>query len=87
MIGFSLASMARSRSRTGASSRANFDDYQVVRIDEAPTETRTHIVVQGLEVPSSSVGEPQCAAQSAISWRDAGLSLRQSAACKTTGTR
>ena len=44
--------------KNGRIEQSNFNDYQVVRIDESPTETRTHIVEQGLEVPSSGVGEP-----------------------------
>ena len=31
---------------------------QLVRIDESPTETRTHIVEHGIDVPPSGVGEP-----------------------------
>jgi len=42
----------------GRVEQSNFDDYQVVRIDGAPTATYPRIVEQGLEVPSSSVGEP-----------------------------
>ena len=40
------------------SSRANFNDYQLVRIDESPKQTNVHIVEHGIEVPASGVGEP-----------------------------
>jgi len=61
-MGLSLAKCGEIALKNGCVEQSNFDDYQVVRIDEAPTETRTHIVEQGLEVASSGVGEPRCAA-------------------------
>jgi isoquinoline 1-oxidoreductase beta subunit len=36
----------------------NFDDYDVVRINEAPRETRVHIMSHNFDMPLSGVGEP-----------------------------
>jgi isoquinoline 1-oxidoreductase beta subunit len=58
VMGLSLAKYGEITLKNGRVEQSNFNDYQVVRIDESPTETRTHIVEQGLEVPSSGVGEP-----------------------------
>jgi isoquinoline 1-oxidoreductase beta subunit len=44
--------------KNGRVEQSNFNDYQVVRHDEYPLVTNTHIVENGLEVPASGVGEP-----------------------------
>jgi hypothetical protein len=36
----------------------NFDDYEVARINDAPRETRVHIVPTGFDVPPGGIGEP-----------------------------
>ena len=38
--------------------QGNFDDYQVVRIDAAPSEIRVHIVPSAFDVPPGGIGEP-----------------------------
>jgi isoquinoline 1-oxidoreductase beta subunit len=58
VMGLSLAKYGEITLKNGRVEQSNFNDFQVVRIDESPTETRTHIVEHGLDVPSSGVGEP-----------------------------
>lgn len=58
VMGLSLAKYGEITLKNGRVEQSNFHDYQVARIDEAPTETRVHIVDHGLDVPSSGVGEP-----------------------------
>jgi isoquinoline 1-oxidoreductase subunit beta len=58
VMGLSLAKYGEITFKNGRVEQSNFNDYQVVRIDESPTETRTHIVEHSLDVPSSGVGEP-----------------------------
>jgi isoquinoline 1-oxidoreductase subunit beta len=58
VMGLSLAKYGEITLKNGRVEQSNFDDYQVARINEAPAETRTHIVEHGLDVPSSGVGEP-----------------------------
>ena len=38
--------------------QSNFDDFQVVRIDEAPLITNVHIMPAAADKPPSGVGEP-----------------------------
>jgi isoquinoline 1-oxidoreductase beta subunit len=42
----------------GKVQQKNFDDFQVVRIDESPLSTNVHIVPPGPDTPPSGVGEP-----------------------------
>jgi isoquinoline 1-oxidoreductase beta subunit len=58
VMGLSLAKYGEITLKNGRVEQGNFNDFQVARIDESPTETRTHIVENGLDVPSSGVGEP-----------------------------
>src|SRR5215468_11827375 len=58
VMGLSLAKYGEITLKNGRVEQSNFNDFQVARIDESPTETRTHIVENGLDVPSSGVGEP-----------------------------
>ena len=44
--------------KKGRVEQGNFNDAQIVRIDESPTETRVHIVENGIDVHPSGVGEP-----------------------------
>lgn len=38
--------------------QGNFDDYDLIRINEAPGETRVHIMAHDFSVPLGGVGEP-----------------------------
>jgi isoquinoline 1-oxidoreductase beta subunit len=58
VMGLTLAKYGEITLKNGRVEQSNFDDFQVVRINESPAETRTHIVEHGLDVPSSGVGEP-----------------------------
>jgi len=58
IMGLSLARYGEVSFKNGRAEQSNFNDYQVVRIGEAPGVTNTHIVPNGIEVPSSGVGEP-----------------------------
>ncbi len=58
VMGLTLAKHGAITLRNGAVEQSNFNDYPLVRIDESPTETRTHIVQHGIDVPPSGVGEP-----------------------------
>jgi isoquinoline 1-oxidoreductase beta subunit len=58
VMGLTLAKYGEITLKNGRVEQSNFNDFQVARIDESPTETRTHIVENGLDVPSSGVGEP-----------------------------
>ena len=44
--------------KSGAVEQSNFNDYQLVRINESPKQTNVHIVDHGIDVPASGVGEP-----------------------------
>jgi isoquinoline 1-oxidoreductase beta subunit len=58
VMGLSLAKYGEITLKNGRVEQSNFNDYQVVRHDESPAVTNTHIVENGIEVPSSGVGEP-----------------------------
>jgi isoquinoline 1-oxidoreductase subunit beta len=58
VFGLSLARYGEITFKNGRAQQSNFDDYQMVRINEAPAITNTHIVPAGADVPSSGVGEP-----------------------------
>jgi isoquinoline 1-oxidoreductase subunit beta len=57
-MGLTLARYGEITHKNGRVEQSNFADFQLVRIDEAPTETRVHIVEHGIDVPPSGVGEP-----------------------------
>jgi isoquinoline 1-oxidoreductase beta subunit len=57
-MGLTLAKYGEITLKNGRVEQNNFNDFQVARIDESPAETRVHIVDNGLDVPSSGVGEP-----------------------------
>ncbi len=44
--------------RADAMRQGNFDDFPVIRIDEAPLVTNVYIVPPGPNTPPSGVGEP-----------------------------
>ncbi|ACB96487.1 xanthine dehydrogenase family protein molybdopterin-binding subunit [Beijerinckia indica] len=58
VMGLSLAKYGALTFKNGRAEQANFDDFRVVRIDEAPGVTHTHIVDKGFDVPPGGVGEP-----------------------------
>jgi isoquinoline 1-oxidoreductase beta subunit len=58
VMGLSLAKYGEITLKNGRVEQSNFNDFQVVRHDEAPLVTNTYIVENGLDVPSSGVGEP-----------------------------
>jgi len=58
VMGLTLARYGEITFKNGRVEQSNFNDFQLVRIDESPTETRVHIVEHGIDVPSSGVGEP-----------------------------
>jgi isoquinoline 1-oxidoreductase beta subunit len=58
VMGLALAKYGEITLKNGRVEQSNFDDYQVVRHDESPAVTNTHIVENGIDVPSSGVGEP-----------------------------
>jgi isoquinoline 1-oxidoreductase beta subunit len=58
VMGLTLARYGEITYKNGRVEQSNFNDFQLVRIDEAPTETRVHIVEHGIDVPASGVGEP-----------------------------
>ncbi len=58
VMGLTLAKHGEITLKNGAVEQSNFNDYPLVRIDELPTETRTHIVEHPIDVPPSGVGEP-----------------------------
>ena len=58
IMGLSLARHGEISFKNGRVQQGNFDDFPVVRIDEAPMVTHVHIVPSGPDVPPSGVGEP-----------------------------
>jgi CO/xanthine dehydrogenase Mo-binding subunit len=60
--GYKLSAEPRALWRDQLQERArrtnNFDGLQVIRIDESPPITHVWIVPNGIDVPSSGVGEP-----------------------------
>ena len=57
-MGLSLAKYGEITLKNGRVEQSNFNDYPVVRHDELPIVTNTHIVENSIDVPSSGVGEP-----------------------------
>jgi isoquinoline 1-oxidoreductase beta subunit len=60
VMGLSLAKYGEITLKNGRVEQSNFNDYPVVRHDESPTVTNTHIVENSIDVPSSGLGEPVC---------------------------
>jgi len=58
IMGLGLAMMTEISYKDGRVQQSNFDDYQVLRISDAPRETHVHIVPHGFDVPLGGVGEP-----------------------------
>jgi isoquinoline 1-oxidoreductase subunit beta len=58
VMGLSLAKYGEIGFKKGRVEQNNFDGFQVLRIDESPPITHVYIVPNGIDVPSSGVGEP-----------------------------
>ena len=58
VMGLSLAKYGEISFKNGRVEQNNFDGFQVARIDESPPITHVWIVPNGIDVPSSGVGEP-----------------------------
>ncbi len=58
IMGLSLAKYGEITFKDGRVQQKNFDDYPVVRMDEAPLVTNVHIVPPAVGTPPSGVGEP-----------------------------
>ena len=64
IMGLGNALMSEITFKNGRVEQRNFDDYQVVRIDAAPSEIRVHIVPSAFDVPPGGnrrpafIGEP-----------------------------
>ncbi len=58
IMGLSLAKYGEITFKDGKVQQGNFDDFPVVRIDEAPMVTNVYIVPADEDTPPSGVGEP-----------------------------
>ncbi|HET8995336.1 MAG TPA: molybdopterin cofactor-binding domain-containing protein [Acetobacteraceae bacterium] len=58
VMGLTLAKYGEITFKDGRVQQGNFDDYQMVRIDEAPRLTKVHIVRQPVPAHPGGVGEP-----------------------------
>lgn len=58
IMGLSLAKYGEITFKDGKVQQKNFDDFQVVRIDESPVVTNVYIVPPASDTPPSGVGEP-----------------------------
>ena len=58
IMGLGLAMMTEISFKDGKVQQSNFDNYQVLRISDAPRETHVHIVPHGFDVRLGGVGEP-----------------------------
>jgi isoquinoline 1-oxidoreductase beta subunit len=58
IMGLSLAKYGEITFKDGKVQQGNFDDFPVIRMDEAPLVTNVHIVPADTDAPPSGVGEP-----------------------------
>ena len=58
IMGLSLAKSGEITFKDGKVQQGNFDDFPVIRIDEAPLVTNVYIIEPGPDTPPSGVGEP-----------------------------
>ena len=56
--GINVALKSEITFKDGKVQQNNFDDYQVLRINEAPGQTNVHIVPHGYDIIPGGVGEP-----------------------------
>jgi isoquinoline 1-oxidoreductase subunit beta len=57
-MGLSLAKYGEITFKDGKVVQKNFDDFQVLRMDESPLVTNVYIVPPGPDTPPSGAGEP-----------------------------
>jgi isoquinoline 1-oxidoreductase subunit beta len=57
-MGLSLAKYGEITFKDGKVQQGNYDDFRVIRLDEAPLVTNVHIVPADPNTPPSGVGEP-----------------------------
>jgi isoquinoline 1-oxidoreductase beta subunit len=58
VMGLSISKYTQITFKNGRVEQGNFNDYKVLRIGEGAMDVRTHIMPNGINVPSSGVGEP-----------------------------
>jgi isoquinoline 1-oxidoreductase beta subunit len=58
VMGLTIAKHTNITFKNGRVQQNNYHDYPVLRIGQGAMDVRTHIVANGLSVPSSGVGEP-----------------------------
>ena len=58
IMGLSLAKYGEITFKDGKVQQRNYDDFPVIRIDEAPAVTNVYIATPGPDTPPSGVGEP-----------------------------
>jgi isoquinoline 1-oxidoreductase subunit beta len=58
VMGLGIGLMNEISFKNGKVEQGNLDDYLVLRISDAPHETRVHIVPHGYDMPLGGVGEP-----------------------------
>ncbi len=58
IMGMGVAKHGEITFKDGQVQQGNYDDFRVIRIDEAPLATNVHIMPPGAETPPSGVGEP-----------------------------
>ncbi len=58
IMGLGLALSGEITFKQGRVEQSNFNDYPVLRIQEAPAQIRVHVMQHGFEVPLGGVGEP-----------------------------
>jgi isoquinoline 1-oxidoreductase subunit beta len=58
IMGLSLAKYGAVTFKDGKVEQKNFDDFQIVRMDESPLVTNVYIVPPASDTPPSGVGEP-----------------------------
>jgi isoquinoline 1-oxidoreductase subunit beta len=58
VMGLTIAKLTNITFKNGRVQQSNFHDYPVLRIGQGAMKVNTHIMPNGIEVPSSGVGEP-----------------------------
>lgn len=58
VMGMTLAKYGEITLKNGAVEQSNFNDFQLLRINESPSQTNVHIVENSIDVHPSGVGEP-----------------------------